>query len=317
MELRQLRYFLSVIEHGSMGKAALELGVVTSALSQQISRLESELATRLLQRTSNGVVPTDAGLAFWRQAQLALRHVDDAALAARAARLSGHVSIGMAPSTASVLGVAFMQAMRERYPDVRLRIVESLSGYLGSMLSARQIDLAVLFREEPAQRWSVLPLLDERLFVIGANGLDGMPEGESVRLGKLGGLGLILPSGPHGLRTLLAAAFKRAKYEPRIVAEVDGLALLMDFVRSGIGATIQPGAALARPENAALASVPVADVYATRPNMIASVSDEELSPAGLAARVVLADVARQLVREGRWPGARLRRQESSRNLKTS
>lgn len=299
-----------------MGKAALELGVVTSALSQQISRLESELATRLLQRTSSGVIPTDAGLAFWRQAQLALRHVDDAAQAARAARLSGHVSIGMAPSTASVLGVAFMRSMRERYPDVRLRIVESLSGYLESMLSARQIDLAVLFREQPSQRWSVLPLLDERLFVIGTHDLRGMPAGETVRLGELGNLDLILPSGPHGLRSLLSEAFKRAKYEPRIVAEVDGLALLMDFVRSGMGATIQPGAALARAENATLASVPLAETYAARPNLITSVSDEELSPAGLAARVVLADVARQLVREGRWPGARLRGEESSRNLKT-
>ncbi|CAJ0771604.1 hypothetical protein R8510_01781 [Ralstonia chuxiongensis] len=299
-----------------MGKAALELGVVTSALSQQISRLESELATRLLQRTSSGVIPTDAGLAFWRQAQLALRHVDDAAQAARAARLSGHVSIGMAPSTASVLGVAFMRSMRERYPDVRLRIVESLSGYLESMLSARQIDLAVLFREQPSQRWSVLPLLDERLFVIGAHDLRGMPAGETVRLGELGNLDLILPSGPHGLRSLLSEAFRRAKYEPRIVAEVDGLALLMDFVRSGMGATIQPGAALARAENATLASVPLAETYAARPNLITSVSDEELSPAGLAARVVLADVARQLVREGRWPGARLRGEESSRNLKT-
>ena len=318
MELRLLRYFLAVVEHGSMGKAALELGVVTSALSQQISRLESELATRLLQRTSSGVIPTDAGLAFWRQAQLALRHVDDAAQAARAARLSGHVSIGMAPSTASVLGVAFMQSMRERYPDVRLRIVESLSGYLESMLSARQIDLAVLFREQPSQRWSVLPLLDERLFVIGTNDLRGMPAGKTVRLGELGKLDLILPSGPHGLRSLLAEAFKRAKYEPRIVAEVDGLALLMDFVRSGMGATIQPGAALARAENATLASVPLAETYAARPNLITSVSDEELSPAGLAARVVLADVARQLVREGRWPGARLRGEASasSRNLKT-
>ncbi|WP_316674158.1 LysR family transcriptional regulator [Ralstonia chuxiongensis] len=316
MELRQLRYFLAVVEHGSMGKAALELGVVTSALSQQISRLESELATRLLQRTSSGVIPTDAGLAFWRQAQLALRHVDDAAQAARAARLSGHVSIGMAPSTASVLGVAFMRSMRERYPDVRLRIVESLSGYLESMLSARQIDLAVLFREQPSQRWSVLPLLDERLFVIGAHDLRGMPAGETVRLGELGNLDLILPSGPHGLRSLLSEAFRRAKYEPRIVAEVDGLALLMDFVRSGMGATIQPGAALARAENATLASVPLAETYAARPNLITSVSDEELSPAGLAARVVLADVARQLVREGRWPGARLRGEESSRNLKT-
>lgn len=307
MELRQLRYFLSVVEHGSMGKAALELGVVTSALSQQISRLESELSTRLLQRTSSGVLPTDAGLAFWRQAQLALRHIDDAALAARAARLAGHVSVGMAPSTASVLGVAFMKAMLERYPDVRVRIVESLSGYLSSMLSARQIDLAVLFREEPAQRWSVVSLLDERLFVIGSGDLAGMPSGASVRLGQLGKLPLILPSETHGLRSLLMAAFGRAKYKPKIVAEVDGLALLMDFVRAGLGATIQPGAALARPENGVLAGIPVADAYATRPNMIASVSDDELSPAGLAARVVLADVARQLVHEGRWPGARLRR----------
>lgn len=300
-----------------MGKAALELGLVTSALSQQISRLEGELSTRLLQRTSAGVVPTDAGLAFWRQAQLALRHIDAAALAARSARLSGHVSVGMAPSTASVLGVAFMQAMRTRYPDVRLHLVESLSGYLASMLSARQIDLAVLFRAEPAQRWSVMSLLDERLFIIGAGDLEGMPTSASVRLKNLGKLPLILPSGTHGLRSLLSSAFTRAAYEPNIVAEVDGLALLMDAVRKGIGATIQPGAALARAENAMLKSVPVAEKYATRPNMIASISDDELSPAGLAARVVLADVARQLVSEGCWPGARLHMPQGSQKLKTT
>ncbi|EML1598435.1 LysR family transcriptional regulator [Burkholderia cenocepacia] len=306
MELRQLRYFVRVVEHGSMGKAALELGVVTSALSQQISRLESELSTRLLQRTSTGVVPTDAGLAFWRQAQLALRHVDDAALAARQARLSGHVSVGLAPSTTGVLALAFMQAMRQRYPDVRLRMVESLSGYLGAMLSARQIDLAILFREEPAQRWSVMPLLDEHLFVIGAPGLPGMPNGPHVRLADLGAMPLILPSGPHGLRALLDAAFARTGFTPHIAAEVDGLAMLMDAVRGGLGATIQPGAALARLENATLTSVPVADAHATRPNVIASVSDDELSPAGLAARVVLADVAREIVAARGWPGATLR-----------
>jgi LysR family tcuABC transcriptional regulator len=82
--------------------------------------------------------------------------------------------------------------------------------------------------------------------------------------------------------------------------------MLMDAVRGGLGATIQPGAALARAENASLTSVPLVDAYATRPNLIASVSDEELSPAGLAARVVLADVARHTVNAGRWPGAKLR-----------
>src|SRR5690606_36551503 len=79
MKIRQLRYFTRVVERGSMGKAAQDFGVVTSALSQQISRLESELSTRLLQRSATGEMHTDAGLAFFRQAQLALRHIDEAA----------------------------------------------------------------------------------------------------------------------------------------------------------------------------------------------------------------------------------------------
>ena len=64
MELRQLRYFVRIVELGSMSRAALDLDMVQSALSQQISRLESELSTRLLQRTPRGVIPTEAGQAF-------------------------------------------------------------------------------------------------------------------------------------------------------------------------------------------------------------------------------------------------------------
>ncbi len=103
MELRQLRYFVRVVEQGSMSRAALDLDVVQSALSQQITRLESELSTRLLQRTPRGVTPTEAGLAFFREAQLTLRHADQAARVARQARLSGTVTVGLAPTTASVL----------------------------------------------------------------------------------------------------------------------------------------------------------------------------------------------------------------------
>src|SRR6218665_451664 len=60
MELRQLRYFVRIVELGSMGRAALDLEMVQSALSQQVSRLEGELSTRLLRRTSRGVVATEA-----------------------------------------------------------------------------------------------------------------------------------------------------------------------------------------------------------------------------------------------------------------
>jgi len=305
VELRQLRYFVRVVELGGFGRAAADLGVVTSALSQQISRLESELSTRLLQRTSAGVVPTDAGLAFLHQAQLALRHVAAAGEVAQRARLSGRVSIGLAPTTAAVLGLPLMQAMRERYPEVRLHLVEALSGHLATMLNARQIDLAILFRADVGRRWSVLPLLDERLFVIGLATLPGLPRQARVRLERLGELPLILPTGPHGLRSTIDAAFEAARTRPQVVAEIDSLALLMDAVRAGFGATIQPGAATARLADPRLVQREVADARASRHNLLASLSDDELSPAGLAARVVVADVARATVRAGQWPGASL------------
>eukprot|EP01036_Dinobryon_divergens_P017735 gene17735-24108_t len=83
MELRQLRYFVRVVELGSMSRAALDLDLVQSALSQQISRLEGELSTRLLQRSPRGVTPTEAGVAFFREAQLTLRHANQAMRAAQ------------------------------------------------------------------------------------------------------------------------------------------------------------------------------------------------------------------------------------------
>jgi LysR family tcuABC transcriptional regulator len=306
MELRQLRYFIRVVELGSMSRAAIELEVVQSALSQQIARLEGELATRLLQRTSKGVLPTEAGLAFFREAQLALRHADEAARAAQQARLSGSVSVGLAPTTASVLGLPLMQAVRERYPDVRLHMVESLSGHLSAMLNARQLDLAVLFDTDPGRRWSVTPLVEEKLFLIRASGAQGEPLPARIRLAEVGELPLILPSGPHGLRATLDAAFSGRQLRRLRPMEVDSLAMVMDAVRAGLGCTIQPRAALARYADApqAFELAEIADARVRRLNSLCSLSDDELSPAAVAVRVVLAECARTLVAQGQWAGAR-------------
>lgn len=305
MELRQLRYFVRVVELGSISRAAADLDLVPSALSQQITRLEGELATRLLQRTAQGVAPTEAGLAFFQQAQLALRHAEQAARAAQQARLTGSVSVGLAPTTAAVLGLPLLRAMRERYPDVRLHMVEGLSGHLSAMLNARQLDLAVLFTTQPARRWSVLPLLAEKLYLIQSRARPLHRAAARVRIADLGQVPLILPTGPHGLRSTLDEAFARARVTPKVVMEIDSLSMLMHAVDQGLGATLQPGAALGRFADGAerFQLSELSDRGAQRLNVLCSLSDDELSPAALAARVVLADCARTLVAEGRWLGA--------------
>ena len=307
MELKQLRYFVQVVEHGSFSRAAESLQMVQSALSQQVSRLESELSTRLLQRSSKGVEPTEAGLALFRQAQLTLRHAEQAVRAAQQWRLTGSVSVGMAPTTMGVLGLPLIRAMRDRYPDVRLHMVESLSGHLANMLNARQLDLAMLFNTEPGRRWSVMPLLSEKLYLIQSRQCPRHPAGPRIRLAALKGAPLILPTGPHGLRSVLDAAFVRARIAPDVVSEIDSLCLLMDAVEAGLGCTLQPGAALGRFPDAQERFLisEIADAQVRRHNSLCSLSDDELSPAALAARVVLADCARQAVAAGRWVGARL------------
>lgn len=311
LELRQLRYFVRVVELGSMGRAAIDLDMVQSALSQQISRLESELSTRLLQRTPRGVVPTAAGTAFFREAQLTLRHVAQAVRAAQEARLVGTVSVGLAPTTAAILGLPLILAMQSRYPDVRIHMVESMSGHLASMLNDRELDLAVLFdahlqnqNDRPGSRlWQVQPLLSEELFLIGSR-RDPRPRPKTMSLSELGEEPLILPTGPHGLRSTLDTAFARAGVVPRVVLEVDSLAMLMSAIDAGLGSTLQPRAAQGRFPDAdeRFFHVLIDDVLARRVNLLCSLSEGELSPAALATRMVIRDTMQSLVEGGQWPG---------------
>ena len=188
-------------------------------------------------------------------------HADQAVRAAQQARLSGTVTVGLAPTTSGVLGLPLMQAMRTRYPDVRLHMVESMSGHLTAMLHARELDLAVLFdtrlhqaqQATGARRWDMAPLLEEDLFLICARDRGegpGHPRGrqlpETITVADLVQEPLILPTGPHGLRSTLDTAFARDRVAPHVELEVDSLAMVMAAVDAGLGSTVQPWAAMGR-----------------------------------------------------------------------
>ena len=147
--------------------------------------------------------------------------------------------------------------------------------------------------------------MEEELFLIRGAGAAPLPATQGVE--ALANEPLILPTGPHGLRWTLDAVFARARFTPRVVLEVDSLAMVMAAVDAGLGGTLQPWAALGRYPDAAtrFQSARLTGAPARRVNLLCSLPDEELSPAALAARVVLLDCARGLVTEGRWIGTSL------------
>ena len=311
MELKQLKYFVAVVDCGTMSQAAIQLDMVQPALSQQISRLETELSTRLLNRSNRGVSLTEPGVAFYREAVLALRHAEEAARVAKQARLTGSVSIGLSPSICALVGLPLMLSMKEKYPDIRLHIVEGMSGHLTQMLNARQIDLAILFNDKDAKRWSVTPLLQEKLFVIGKSLSEDKNSykktSAKVNLQALKDLPLILPTSGHGLRQAIDRAFANSKLKPKVVAEIDSLNLLMAAVVAGLGNTIQPwGAVVKIPEYAQqLKIAEIKDQSIYRPSLLCSLSDDELSPSAIATRVLVKECVETLAISGAWKGSSL------------
>jgi LysR family tcuABC transcriptional regulator len=311
MELKQLKYFVAVVDCGTMSQAAIQLDMVQPALSQQISRLEAELSTRLLNRSNRGVSLTEPGVAFYREAVLALRHAEEAARVAKQARLTGSVSNGLSPSICALVGLPLMLSMKEKYPDIRLHIVEGMSGHLTQMLNARQIDLAILFNDKDAKRWSVTPLLQEKLFVIGKSLSEDKNSykktSAKVNLQALKDLPLILPTSGHGLRQAIDRAFANSKLKPKVVAEIDSLNLLMAAVVAGLGNTIQPwGAVVKIPEYAQqLKIAEIKDQSIYRPSLLCSLSDDELSPSAIATRVLVKECVETLAISGAWKGSSL------------
>jgi LysR family transcriptional regulator, regulatory protein for tcuABC len=307
VELKQLKYFITIVESGSLGKAAQKLDVGTSALSQQIAKLEDELCTRLLSRTSTGVTPTPAGLAFFKQAQLSLRHVQYAIEAAHSSRLTGHVSVGFSPSIASVIGIPFMQLMSERYPDIKIHLVESLSGNLTNLVNSRQLDIAIIFTQDVDANWSVQPLLKEQMFLMANRtllsefGFEQCIQDGAIDLHRVNQLPLVLPSQRHGLRKFLDQKVELLDVD----YEVDGLHLLMNCVNSLNMATIQPVSAYFDYLKSDMCLLKVVEPELARINYLISISEEELSPASLATKVAIKSCIKDLINRGLWLSAEL------------
>ncbi|KVM68175.1 LysR family transcriptional regulator [Burkholderia ubonensis] len=307
MDLKQLRNFVAIVDSGSLSKAAYILAVAQPSLSQQLRALEEELGTQLVQRSAQGVTPTDGGMTLYRHARNVLRQIEhirrDVKEGGNAE--SGSVSVGFPTTIATILGVPLFKRLRQRYPGIRFQMFESLSGYISELLLNGRLDLAVLFRESETAGMSVSPLFDESLYVIG-HGLPGEDDG-SCPLSQLANLPIVAPSSPNGLRLLIERAFAQAGVELNIAADIDSLPAELEIAHTGDAYAILPSSVLStRDAGNRPPARRIVDPEIRRPVSLCWSNTLPVSPAALAVRRCIAELVFELHESGKWPGITLR-----------
>ena len=307
MEIRQLRYFIQIVESGSLSKASELLHVAQPALSQQLAKLEEEIGKPLLIRSARGVQPTENGLALYQHARFIMRQFDQTLSIARsdAGAVHGMVTIGLPATTVAAIGLALVKRIRERYPKVLINVVEGMSGHIGHLMRLGQLDLAVLFRDDVARDLRVEPLFIEELFVIVADHSGLIPAHvKAVTIEDVSEMPLILPTSSHGLRQRIEAEFENRGLSTKVVAEIDSLSLLMNCVYDDMGATIKPMGAvmLEGLRGRKWRALPVSNARFRRRNFLYSLPTERLTTAAAVVAGELKEAVAELVADGSWQG---------------
>lgn len=158
LDLRLVRYFTVVAEHGHFGRAAAELRVAQPSLSRQIHRLEQRLGARLLDRTPRGTRLTEAGEVFRPLAERLLRSATQAAAAARAAAEPSRVTIGY---TMGLIVTPAVRELRHRHPEADVQTLHLAWDDARSALLDHRVDAVMTRLPFATDQLHVTVLYDE------------------------------------------------------------------------------------------------------------------------------------------------------------
>lgn len=247
MNLRQLKYFVSVVELGNMTRAAESLFVAQPALGMQIRQLEEELGVVLLVRHSRGVEPTSAGALLHARALAILKLVDETRQEVSAHDREGSeaVRLGLTPMLMMVIGPELVVRIRDCVPQVFLSLVEEMSHVLVDSLVRGEIDLALAYDVPDLPHLARTELLREDLVLVtlpasGSGPLPASRSGRPIAFAEAMEESLALPESRDTVRDLVVRTAHELGLEPKIAFEVRSITVIKNLILRGAAAGILP-----------------------------------------------------------------------------
>jgi len=242
MELRHLRYFVAVVEEGSLTTAAeRRLHTSQPSLSRQIRDLENQVGTELLSRSVHGVELTAAGKAFLDHARLALMQVDAAVEAARKAGQPARKAFAIGFQTGHEMNwlPRAMHVLRDELKNIEIKISSDYSPDLAEALVRGHLDLAFM-RVEPGYELGYHVVDREPLIVLMPSD-HRLTTRQAIHPREL--VGEIFIGGAnkaHVLRAVTEDYLRRSGVDIKLDHGVDNMAMAMSLVASTRGVALMP-----------------------------------------------------------------------------
>lgn len=244
-EIRHLRYFVAVAEHGNFTRASERLHISQPTLSQQIRQLERTVGVQLLDRAGRTVRLTDAGRAYLEPARRVLRELEAGERAVHdVTDLSrGQLRWGVTPTLTTYLVGALTAELYDRHPGIEATVREMSQDHIESALLADELDIGIAFAAQHPPGLTALPLFSETLsLVVGEPGRDGPDPVRPMPVAALERLPLALLTGDFATRVHIDAYFAREAVTPRIAVQANSIQALTEIVRRTALATVLPDA---------------------------------------------------------------------------
>ncbi|MBY6048434.1 LysR family transcriptional regulator [Vannielia litorea] len=305
MDIRNLRYFLAIAEAPSLSVASQVLGVAQPSLSQNVQKMEEELGVRLLDRSPRGIRLTEEGRVLHAHAKRICADMERCVQDLRdlSETVSGTVSFGMPPSASMVLSVPLAETIRLEYPDIRLKVVEAISGYLTPWLDDGTVDMALIYDMKDIEKYEGTHVIDEELYFYSAPDAwpFKQPPDQPIPFSALSGVDMILPT--SGLRNTIRRYEEAHDVALNVVIEMDAMQQIIELVARGSGyAIFAPAATQKQVERGELLQVPICQPVMTRPVQLVHHPERVSTRAGRTVEEVTLRIIRELVARGLWQG---------------
>jgi DNA-binding transcriptional LysR family regulator len=241
MELRQLKYFVTVAEELNFRRAAERLYMEQPPLSRQIKQLEEELGVELFERSKRGVLLTDAGTAFLDEARLTLAQAERALSSARKAveRRQQNITIGFSICAFNRVLPEIIQEFRHNYPDAKVTLTEMSSQHQVRALLDEKIDIGFIHSPVEQKEIEILTLLCEPI-VVALPSSHPLTKQEIISFTELVNEPFIIC--PQHVKPDLYAQIinlcQKAGFTPNIVQEASPPEVMLNFVESGMGISL-------------------------------------------------------------------------------